>query len=52
MSFMFFNCQSLTSIDVSSFDTSKANTIYNMFTNCISLKSINISNFDTKKSMI
>ena len=36
---MFDNCQSLTSLDVSSFDTSKVTDVNSMFYKCSSLKS-------------
>jgi len=45
---MFYNCQSLTSINVSNFNTSNTNGIGKMFYGCSSLTSIDLSNFDTK----
>ena len=41
MSYMFYNCRSLTTIDLSNFDTSQVTNINGMFDNyCFSLKSI------------
>ena len=44
---MFYNCDSLTSIDLSGFVTDKATDMTSMFEHCISLKSIDLSNFNT-----
>jgi surface protein len=44
---MFYNCYSLTSLDVSNFDTSKVTSLSKMFYSCISLSSLNLSNFNT-----
>ena len=44
---MFYNCQFLTSLDVSSFDTSNVTTMSYMFYNCSRLTSIDVSNWDT-----
>ena len=41
---MFYGCSSLTSLDLSDFDTSKVNFMNYMFFNCLNLKSIQISN--------
>ena len=49
MSYMFANCSSLTSLDVSRFDTSKVIDISYMFNSCIKLTSIDLSGFDTSK---
>ena len=46
---MFYNCYSLTSINLSNFDTSKVNNMNSMFYGCSSLTSINLSNFNTSK---
>ena len=48
MSYMFYNCQALTSLDLSSFDTHNVTTMYRMFFWCNSLTSLNVSNFDTQ----
>jgi len=44
---MFYNCSSLTSLDLSNFDTSKVIDMSNMFSGCSSLTSLDVSNFDT-----
>ena len=44
---MFYNCHSLTSLDLSSFDTSLVNDMDEMFYNCYSLTSLDLSSFDT-----
>ncbi len=45
---MFNNCSSLKTIDVSSFNTSKAKYMSNMFSECKSLEELNLNNFDTQ----
>ena len=45
MGFMFFGCQNLSSLDLSSFKTAKVTVMINMFFNCTSLKTLNISSF-------
>ena len=42
-------CSSLTSLNLSNFDTSKVTHMNNMFNDCSSLTSIDLSNFDTSK---
>lgn len=49
MSYMFFNCNALTSLDLGNFDTSNVTTMNRMFYNCNKLTSIDLSNFDTSK---
>ncbi len=44
---MFSGCSSLTSLDVSGFNTSHVTTMYMMFSNCSSLTSLDVSHFDT-----
>jgi surface protein len=44
---MFYNCSSLTSLDVSGFDTSSVTNMVYMFYNCSSLTSLDVSGFDT-----
>ena len=44
---MFYNCSSLTSIDISKLDTSNVNEITSMFFGCSSLTSLDLSSFDT-----
>ena len=45
--YWFSDCYSLTSLDLSNFDTSSVTNMQNMFYNCSSLPSIDLSNFDT-----
>jgi len=47
MYMIFFNCNSLTSLDVSNFNTSSVTNMAAMFYDCRSLISLNISGFDT-----
>ena len=49
MSSMFSNCKTLTSLDLSNFDTSKVTKMYYMFFFCRALTSLDLSNFDTSK---
>ena len=44
---MFYQCTSLESIDLSSFNSINVNNMYCMFYGCSSLKSINLSSFNT-----
>ena len=44
---MFYECYSLKSIDLSSFNTSNVNNMNGMFWNCFSLESIDLSSFNT-----
>ena len=44
---MFWLCSSLTSLDVSKFDTSKVTDMGRMFADCSSLTSLDVSKFDT-----
>ena len=44
---MFFNCTSLTNLDLSSFNTSKITDMSQMFYICSSLTSLDLSNFNT-----
>ena len=48
---MFWDCVSLTSLDVSSFNTSAVTSMYYMFSNCRSLKSLDVGSFDTSAVM-
>ena len=45
--FMFNNCEALTSLDLSNFDTSKVTEMICMFSSCSALTSLDVSNFDT-----
>ena len=47
MSSMFYNCNSLTSLDISSFDTSNVTNMGRMFFSCNGLTELNVSSFDT-----
>ena len=47
ISFMFYECSSLESIDLSSFNTNNVNNMEYMFWGCSSLKSIDLSSFNT-----
>jgi surface protein len=46
---MFYNCSSLTSLDLSKFNTSNVTDIWGMFWKCSSLKNLDVSNFDISK---
>ena len=49
MGVMFYNCSSLTSLDISSFDTREVTNMGSMFESCSSLTSLDLSNFNTSK---
>ena len=49
MSYMFSNCLSLESLDLSSFNTAKVTNMKSMFSYCSKLTSLNLSNFNTAK---
>ena len=44
---MFSNCSSLTSLNLSNFNTNNVTNMSGMFYNCSSLTSLNLSNFNT-----
>ena len=44
---MFYYCEGLTSLDLSSFDTSNVTTMQNMFYGCEKLTTLDLSHFDT-----
>ena len=46
---MFYECRSLTNLDVSKFDTSQVKNMSSMFSSCNSLTSLDLGNFDTSK---
>ena len=48
MSYMFYNCEKIISINLSSFYTSECEDMSCMFYGCKSLSNLNISNFDTR----
>ena len=47
MSYMFYNCSSLTSLDVTNFDTSNVTNMIGMFAYCSSLTSLDVTKFNT-----
>ena len=47
MSFMFYGCYALASLDLSNFNTTKVENMFGMFFNCENLSSLVISNFNT-----
>lgn len=49
MSNMFYGCTNLTSLDLSSFDTSNVTKMTNMFYHCSSLNTLNLSGWNTSK---
>ena len=48
MSYMFYSCERLTSLDVSNFNTQNVTDMSYMFSWCAGLNSLNLSNFDTQ----
>ena len=49
MNEMFSSCESLTVLDLSSFNTSKVKDMEKMFYYCIFLTELNLSSFDTAR---
>lgn len=49
MRYMFFNCSSLTNLDLSGFDTRNITNMSCMFLNCYNLQSLDVSSFNTAK---
>ena len=49
MSFMFYGCTKLTSLDLSRFNTSQVRTMYGMFNGCKGLTSLDLSSFNTSQ---
>ena len=49
MAYLFADCSSLTSLDLTNFDTMNVNQMSYMFKGCSGLNSLNISNFNTSK---
>ena len=47
MSYMFYGCEYLTSIDLSHFNTELITTMTNMFEECYSLSTLDVTSFDT-----
>lgn len=48
---MFYNCESLQAIDLSSFDTSNSVEFTRMFYGCSNLENLDVSQFDTSKAL-
>ena len=46
---MFYNCNKLTKLDISNFNTNNVTNLSHLFYNCYSLISIDLSNFNTNK---
>ena len=51
MGYMFYNCSSLNSIDLSSFNTSNVTNMSNIFYKCSSLQIIDLSSFNTNSAI-
>ena len=49
MSYMFYDCIKLPSLDLSNFNTAKVTSMYSMFSGCNNLSSLILSNFNTAK---
>lgn len=49
MGYMFYNCSSLTSLDVAHFNTANVKVMSYMFSSCSSLTSLYLTNFNTEK---
>ena len=49
MSYMFWNCKNLSSLDLSNFNTTKVENMFGMFFYCENLSSLDIPNFNTAK---
>ena len=49
MNSMFFCCENLTELDLSSFDTSRVSDMNNMFSYCENLTELDLSSFDTSR---
>jgi surface protein len=49
LSYMFFSCSNLVSVNTQDWDTSNVTTMYGMFHGCSSLQSLDLSNFVTSK---
>ena len=47
---MFYNCKSLTNLDLSNFNTQNVTDMSGMFYYCESLKNLNLSNFNTQNA--
>ena len=51
MSYMFYNCSSLTSLDVTKFNTANVTNMGYMFYSCLKLTSLDVTKFNTEKVM-
>jgi surface protein len=51
MHWMFEECNALTSLDLSNFNTSNVTAMYQMFAHCYALASLDLSNFNTSNVM-
>ena len=49
MSYMFYDCSALKSLDLTNFNTAKVTYMYGMFDGCSALESLNLTNFNTAK---
>lgn len=49
MNSMFYNCKSLSSLNLSGWNTSNVTNMYQMFSSCTSLTSLDVSHFNTEK---
>ncbi len=49
MSYMFYNCRSLTGVDLTHFDTQKVTDMSHMFDGCRNLTTLDLSNFNTSQ---
>lgn len=47
MGYMFYNCSSLTNLNLNNFNTEEVTSMSNMFNNCSSLTNLDVSNFNT-----
>ena len=49
MSYMFYGCSKLTSLDVTNFNTANVTNMSSMFSSCLSLTSLDVTHFNTAK---
>ena len=49
MSYMFYDCSALKSLDLTNFNTANVTYMYSMFDGCSALESLNLTNFNTAK---
>ena len=48
MSWMFYNCENLNNVDLTSFDAQNVTNMNNMFCGCKNLNNLDLSSFDNK----